>query len=60
MGCAASVRSDLSKYHEIKIVELDPRKTTGKFEVKKGFDFETVLANLSKTNSHIEGWSKAQ
>jgi hypothetical protein len=58
MGCAASVRSDLSEFDEITIVELDPQASTGKFQLKKGFDFETVLADLSKTNSHIEGWSR--
>ena len=60
MGCAASVRSDLSKFDEITIVDLDPSTSVGKFQLKPGFNFETVLASLAKTNSHIEGWSKAE
>lgn len=57
MGCAASVRSALSQFEEIKIVELDPMAMTGKFQLKQGFNFETILSDLAKTNSHIEGWS---
>ena len=60
MGCAASVRSALSKFNEITIVDLNPQAKTGKFQLKKGFDFETVLADLAKTNSHIEGWVLAE
>jgi len=47
----------LSKFEEIKIVELDPQSATGKFQLQPGFDFEATLADLSKTNSKIEGWS---
>ena len=60
MGCAASVRGDLEKFDEIDIVELTPQSQTGKFRVADGFDFESVLAKLSETNSHIEGWSIAK
>ena len=60
MGCAASVRGDLEKYESIKIIELDPRSATGKFEIANDFDYETLLAKLSETNSHIEGWSIAE
>ena len=60
MGCAASVRGDLKAYGEIKIIELDPRSATGKFEIAAGFDFESILAKLSESNSHIAGWSKAE
>ena len=59
MGCAASVRSDLSKFEEVKVVELNPNAATGKFQFQQGFDFKSVLAELSKTNSHINGWSMA-
>ena len=57
MGCAASVRSELSKFKEIKIVELNPNAMSGKFQFQDGFDYKSVLAELSKTNSHIKGWS---
>jgi len=60
VGCAASVRSDLDKYEEIKIVELNPQSSSGKFQFTEGFDFESVLAKLSETNSHINGWSIAK
>ncbi|MGI9429391.1 MAG: hypothetical protein ACR2NM_12085 [Bythopirellula sp.] len=59
MGCAASVRGDLEKFEEIRIVELDPRSATGKFEIAEGFDYKSILAKLSETNSHIDGWSIA-
>jgi len=60
VGCAASVRSALEKYDEVKIVELTPASTSGKFEFAEGFDYKTVLATLSETNKNINGWSVAE
>jgi len=47
----------LTKFEEIEIVDLDTGSATGKFHVSEGFDFKSVLTELSETNSHINGWS---
>jgi len=41
-------------------MELNPQSASGKFQFAKGFDFESVLAKLSETNTHINGWSIAE
>jgi len=50
----------LTKFEEIEIVDLNPGSASGKFRFAEGFDFKSVLTELSETNSYIDGWSIAE
>lgn len=57
MGCAASVRGDLTKVEGISDVKCDVDSTTCTFVVTdESVDVGSVLGKLAETNEHIKGF----
>ena len=57
-GCVASIQEELAKVEGISEFEADAESHIATFEANKDLDVGNLLDELSKTNSHIEGWSQ--
>ncbi|MEC8555953.1 MAG: heavy-metal-associated domain-containing protein [Planctomycetota bacterium] len=57
-GCVASIQEELAKVEGISEFEADAETHIATFEANKDLDVGNLLDDLSKTNSHIEGWSQ--
>lgn len=57
-GCVASIQEELAKVEGISEFEADSESHIATFEANKDHDVGNLLDDLSKTNSHIEGWSQ--